>query len=712
MSDHEGEGLDLDRWEEASLPGASIYSYAASDVFNQGIGSGEANLHPPTGPRYGTQRNYVDQARRIRFPETSHRPPQYLAAYANSGSNGLLYRPRPVAGPPAPKSTAELRFEAGQPANGEHQFASTWKTFRTMALRIDRAAQPHPLQQLQEMMSNFSTFIKRPDDQDDRIFIWGDPQPVEETKTALAQWEEDVRNSFQTNGVNRTAWAKSYALDGRAEHRLERQTRKQAFNELLKQVDIDYPVEAAILWPKDLDMEEFESFHAEVFDQLRSSFPCRIDFQTSDMQYIEISAYTEVHIAMVKSRILNLVKETVSRKDQLLTVTLIHLPDYSIYRDRVGLQDKDPRTDSYLPTLHGVPAADEEELAKERRTTHLNNRKKVRKTLDSSLKRLRLSQHHVRMRVVFGELGFTLFQKPAEGADTYAFEDFYAMVTKGRTKLNMNSLPVRQGDVIDLPDILDSMDAFVDRTEFYGAFLDFPAASSHTLLRLETVIFPVGEAGFEIREKRWVEFGDMVSRLQIGLINFERPDYQITLDAFPLHSNKSLKAHMAAFQNDISFERPPDGIKSVPRRRVKYPSGHSGLSNVSELIVVRWRFKQTDGIFELRRKDVYDERPGRRSPGPIRSSWHALYYYPEWDNLLGEFATVKPGEDVSWVKSAATFFPESNNDDGRALPQGFKNFITEVEEIQDLLAEAISKVAKGNQNAEEEDRDEEHQNGV
>jgi len=165
------------------------------------------------------------------------------------------------------------------------------------------------------------------------------------------------------------------------------------------------------------------------------------------------------------------------------------------------------------------------------------------------------------------------------------------------------------------------------------------------------------------------------------------------MDAFPLYSEKSIKSHMLAFQGKISFERPPDGIKAIPRRRVKYPYGAAGLRAVSELTVLRWRFKSTDGFFELRRKDVYDERAGTRSPGPAETRWHALYYYPEWDNLMGEFANIKPGEDISWAKSVATFFPESGDSDGRALPQGFKKFLAEVEEIQDLLAEAIGKLA-------------------
>jgi hypothetical protein len=110
---------------------------------------------------------------------------------------------------------------------------------------------------------------------------------------------------------------------------------------------------------------------------------------------------------------------------------------------------------------------------------------------------------------------------------------------------------------------------------------------------------------------------------------------------------------------------------------------------------MRWRFKDTDGIFELRRKDIYSHSVGHTSTKPIDSRWHGLYYYPEWDNLMGQFANARPGEDVEWHKSLATFFPESGEDMGLALPKGFKNCMAEVEQIQDLLKEAINKCAKG-----------------
>ena len=546
-------------------------------------------------------------------------------------------------------------------------------------------------------MSRTQTYIKEPEDDAQVLFIWGEEDQVADAKGALAEWEQNVKDSFSNSKPD--LWHKGRALDGRRVHREDLQTQEKLLKELIQQAEIDYPVEAALLWPKDLDIDDFESANAGVVNQLRSSFACHISFVPSGIPHIMIAAQSQADASSLMTRMTNLIKETISQRDRLVTVNMVHIAESSIHRDRVGLLDRDPKTHTYLPTMHGNPSTDEEKLNEQRRQVQVSNRKKIKKTIDTAIKKLRISQQHCRMRFVFGELGFELFQKPSGGAETYTFDDFYAMVTKGRTKLTLNGLPVRQGEVTDLPEILDSMEAFSDPTEYYAAFFDFPGATHNTTLRLETVFLPLGEDETENGEKRWLELSDIVSRLQVSHLNFDRPDYQITLDAFPLGNDKLPRAQMVAFQANVTMDRPPNGIKSAPRRRVHHPV-ERGLQRVSELTMLKWRFKNTDGVLELRRKDTYDLRPGRDTSGPIESRWHALYYYPEWDNLMGDFASIKPGEDVKWVKSVATFFPEGG-DQWTALPLGFKTFINEVEEIHDLLAEAIRRVAKGKGKAKE-----------
>ncbi|KAJ9495253.1 hypothetical protein LTR99_004348 [Exophiala xenobiotica] len=681
MSDHEGEGLDLERWEVATLPGASIYSYAASDVAYQTFVPGETSFHPPTAPRYMPQRESSDRV----IPQNvlGHAP-----RYPTTHGQHVRSRDQSF------KSPAELLCDAGRAPNGELELLSPWSRLRYMALKI--RSLPHPLQHVQDIMNKSDTFIRKPEEEDDTLYVWGEPKQVELTIAELSQWEQDVRNTF-VNGKTSAAWTKMHALDGRAEHRLDRQSKQNALHQHLREASLPYPFQAALLWPKDMDVDEFESLNEDALNQLRTMYICHIAFPPADIQHIIIEAYQEQDVLKLISRILNLIKETISRRDQLVMVNMVHLPEYEIYRDRVGLQDKDPRTDSYLPTLHGNLASNEQGYAKDRQSIHNSNRRKTRRVLDSSLKRLRLSQQHVRLRVVFGELGFTLFQKPAGGADTYTFDDFSAMVTKGRTKLTLNSLPVRQGDIMDLPDILDTMEAFSNRTETYGAFFDFPARSAYTTLRLNTSFAPNAMGEFDTVEQQWLEIGDKVSKLQVSLLSFDRPDFQITLDAFPLYHDAEFRPDMEKFRTNLSFEAAPTGDGSSPRRRVKYPPAPQ-VQTMSELTMIKWNFKQTDGVFELRRKDIYDEGPGKKSPFPVETRWHAVYYYPEWDILMGQFSIIKPGEDIKWAKSAATFFPESDKT-GSALPQGFKNFMTEVEEIQELLAEAISRLAKGKMTA-------------
>jgi hypothetical protein len=533
-----------------------------------------------------------------------------------------------------------------------------------------------------------------PEEDKTTLFIWGEPAAIIETKVALAHWELALRESANKERLN--FWPRVNALDGRAEYREERQTQQKMMQELFRDADVDYPVEAAILWPKDLeDTDQFQDECEAALSQLRSNFDCRLAFPKSNPACVMIGTRSELDVHAIMTRLTNMIKETISRRQALCKINVVHMPDHDIYRDRVGLLDKDPKSGSYLPTLHGKEAVDQEELANECRQTHLANRKRIKKGIDVAIKRLRIPQQHVRFRFVFGEIGFVLFHRPNDKSETYTYDEFTTMVTQERNALVLNGLPVRRGKITDLPDVLSDMEAFSDPEEYYSAFLDFAGQTHNSKLRLETVFYPSGDDETESREKRWVEITSGVARLQISSLNFERPDFQATIDSFPLYNSKLIRGSQASFQKNIMMDRPMEGIRSMPRRRVKYPrAGLDRLQTVSELIMTKWRYKNGDGVFELRRKDVYDVRPGLAGGTPVRTDWHALYYYPEWDNLTSEFASVKPGEDVTWDKSAATFFPESASK-WDPLPKGFKNFINEVEEIQDLLAKAIYCVENG-----------------
>lgn len=618
-----------------------------------------------------------------------------VANRAINGKQGLRRQPSP---PPAPSAALASRLR-DEPATGDYDLSVAWRTLRTRCLRVERGSRnTHPLQKLQEIGVQTQAYLLPPSDSESKILIWGTPDQVAEAKKELSRFENELEAA--PKGPHRD-WFKAGAIDGRAEHRQEIQATKKLLEDALKKADMKYPIEAALLWPEELDIAEFSNDNAEAFDDMRRQYYCKIDFRQDEKRppWMKVSVEQRSHLTNIISRTTNIVKEHVAKRDKVLKINLIHYPDFSIYRQEVGLLDQDPKTRSYLPTMHGEPGSDKEEWLQVRKSKHLANRRKVKTIIDQALKSLAISQRHVRMRVAFGELGFIQFQKPSDGRQSYRFEEFYNMVTEGRTKFSLNNLPVRQGEIKDLADVLSSMDAFKNPTVSYGAFFDFAGSSneSHSIVRLECVFGTYGgeDERFEIREQRWIEVNEMVGKLQLSLFNFERPDYQFTIDAFPLYENKRISKEQAIFQNNISFKPPPDGIKSSPRLRVRFPPTSNNLRSISDITTMKWRFKTTDAVFELRRKDVYAYTPGKQTNVLQESRWHAMYYYPEWDNLMGQFANVKPGESVRWVKAIATFFPEDGEDTGLALPQGFQNFITEVEEVQDLLAEAIGRLAKG-----------------
>ncbi|KAJ9633722.1 hypothetical protein H2204_006719 [Knufia peltigerae] len=684
MSDHEGDGLDLERWESTTFTYGSVYSYAASEADNQALVPTANSIYSPARPRNWPSREpLLDRL-------SSTRP---LGRYAGRHPN------RPF------KSPAQLKCEGGSEPNDKFNLNDPWSRVRSMALRFTSV--PHPQQAIVNIMNKNETYIREPADDDERLYIWGTPEQVDSTKAELSGWVQSIRSAFANT---RPMWSKLNAMDGRTEQRLDRQNKQQALNRHIRDAELPFTVQAALLWPRDVDIYEFQEANEDALEQLRGTCVCHIAFQCTDLQHVIIETYFEKEMMKLTSRILNLIKETVSKREQVSRVSMLHLPGFEIYRDRVGLRDKDPQSDSYLPTLHGNLAPNEPEYSAKRLKSLSSNRVKIKHILDTSLKRLRMSQQYVRMRVVFGELGFTLFQKPEGGAETYSFEDFSKMVTSGRTKLSLNNLPVRQGKILDLPDVLDSMDAFSGRTETYGAYFDF-AGKGFSTLRLATSFVPNAMGEVDTLEQQWLEIGEKVSMLEISMLSFDRPDLQITLDAFPLYSGAESRPEMEKFRLHVSFSPPKDGIKADTQRHVHYIQAFNQVRKVHELTMLRWRFRQTDGIFELRRKDVYDETKLYQHPQPVESRWHVLYYYPEWDNLMGHFSTIKPGEDISWSKSVATFFPESDST-GRALPKGFKKFMAEVEEIQGLLGEAINRVDKGKMKANGSHDDEQAMSGV
>jgi hypothetical protein len=135
----------------------------------------------------------------------------------------------------------------------------------------------------------------------------------------------------------------------------------------------------------------------------------------------------------------------------------------------------------------------------------------------------------------------------------------------------------------------------------------------------------------------------------------------------------------------------PAGITGPPLQRATWPRGRRDLVRVINKPIIQFRLGKTDHTLEIAREDMYEFDPYQSSTPKPTSKWTASFYYSKWVNDLGEFAYKKHGEKPSWDLSLSTFFPEAEDTGAqpKKKPRGPQNFLNEIEEVKNILWEAI-----------------------
>jgi hypothetical protein len=341
-----------------------------------------------------------------------------------------------------------------------------------------------------------------------------------------------------------------------------------------------------------------------------------------------------------------------------------------------------------IPELEGMDLSIPEDESWERllRGRNKSNCKDVGKALEKCLKSLRLSEKHVRMRVNLGQLAFKQYQLPSNGSGQYRFDDLCTMVGNDRTILQLQGL-LTGPDTDAIVDRCASHPMFINPTETYSAQIDFTEPNKPTTLRLEKA-FSVSAKDVFDDGHRWLEFpsGSEGSLLEVNMLDFENLDWQMTINSASFPENVRSK-QLDWFQTYVRFEPAPgDELKGKPKRRVFYRPGGPNPILVTELTTITYDVRDTDAKFELTRKDEYAQTQYGTQTGPPISRLFASYFYPNWDNLLGAYASLQPGEQVEWQPSLSTFFPDTTSE---GKPKGLKKFIEEVKQIQRVLGGKI-----------------------
>ncbi|KAJ9653515.1 hypothetical protein H2198_007297 [Neophaeococcomyces mojaviensis] len=589
--------------------------------------------------------------------------------------------------------------------SGSYQMMHSWKDFSRALPRQDTRS---PLEVAKDSLADIcvrtDAFIQVPQDDQHTFQIWGELEAVDTARRSLQAWEMSVKRPGLT--PKHQGWVKQNAVDGREEHRLLRENLRRQEQETFQQFADGAMLhfEAYLLWPPGYDLENFiAEYDNGAINKLSHKFRCVINHEKEGNRYTRVAAEKSDATFQVYNRLLALQKEMVARKRRGLRATQCRLPSAAAYRDNVGLAKVQIidhfTTHTYQrPILVGshLPDGDKEigHWNTLRDFVHRKYRIASKTALRSCIDSLHVSEKHIRMRVSFGDIVLDKYKRPSTNKDVYDINEFIEMVQD--PGLEVVQRPLAIGPSFGFLDKLDSCEELQPDIGPNGSNIswavhfDFAGGQGSTL-RLEMEFQPNNNETSR-SAVRWLNYPhnttqDVVHLLQLYTLDFEKPGYQFHVGAVPLYKNSRTRKDLRAFEDEVKLKPSFNGLRFSPTKQSVYPHGNRDLASVEEITIAKYRFKDKDGTFELRRFDHFPQSPGEASALPSRIEWRAAYYYRGWDNLLSEFANIELGADVDWKRDISTFFPKSN--DTINLPQGYKNFMKEVEEIQTLLAWAL-----------------------
>ncbi|OAT07532.1 hypothetical protein BDBG_03582 [Blastomyces gilchristii SLH14081] len=480
---------------------------------------------------------------------------------------------------------------------------------------------------------------------------------------------------------------------------------------------IKIPETMLFLWPDDeLPLEMALGKDLEALDPIRAEFGYYIylyDESPDGQKYIRVDGGDHGKIIEIVQRLrakwANLLAET-SVKTKLY---LVQAPTVDIFKAEVGLMKcRQPGSQNIqaTPFLYGAKWDDAE--LEQCHQLRKKNEQRLRNAVDQSLDGLRFLAGHVRMRINFGKFVLENYRVPPNSKELYSFEEFRSMLfyagTKGRLIPGLG-FKSADGDLMtrcsQASDLLAPFDPQIESLEnnkpHYAVNIEFEGANN-ALLRLE-VEFESSRYRpnlFEISHRRWLKpqsddgLGEKRPPLQIGVIDFERSDWQLEIKALDFQEQSNIEQSLKSFDHSIQFKRgPTDGLRGTAVQRVTF-SNIATVSKITEKSALRYRLKGTKYIFELARYDTYHRaiRPGPPSIGDgnkmnqtAETTWGASIFRQEWDNMLGQNGSFRVGQTADWSASLNTFFPCLSDEDSTDVNTGFHQFIDLVNKVAKLL---------------------------
>ncbi|KAK2752740.1 hypothetical protein FQN55_005871 [Onygenales sp. PD_40] len=464
------------------------------------------------------------------------------------------------------------------------------------------------------------------------------------------------------------------------------------------------------LWPVDeFPLEESLGADLKDLDPIRDEFGYHIYTYDESKGYIRVDGDNHANIVEIVRRFRAKWCKLLATQTKLY---LVQMPPVNIANAQVGIikcYEPGSRAICGAPKLFGG-RMDEHGLAVSRDRRNLlclENESRLRNSVGQSLHGSRFIEGYVRMRVNFGTFLLDEYRVPADSNPRYSFEEFRTMLFNSRTKghlIHGLDFKYKDGDLItrcsQASDILSPFDCNVERLEdtkpLYAVNFEF-RDNDDSLLRLEAQFKQSrGSNMFEVSERRWVRLhgNDKRPPLQIGVVDFEKSDWQIEIKALDFQESSSIEQSLKGFAHSIQFQNgPSDGLRGIVGQRVTF-SDSVRVDKLTEKTALRYRVTGTEYVFELARYDTYYRaKPGnmgvtrvnQMTEKPI-TTWGASIFSLEWDNQLGKNGDIRAGNTADWNASLNSFFPCDDDSGPTEDNAGFNKFIYIVNQIAHVLA--------------------------
>ncbi|KAF9889228.1 hypothetical protein FE257_007541 [Aspergillus nanangensis] len=542
--------------------------------------------------------------------------------------------------------------------------------------------------------------IKAPGHTDEVIQIWGESSQV----TAAQQLLQSLVDKCSFSAPTKKEWPKIPAESSKREARNDLKERHELnLIRLRKEPESDstFPEKLLFMWPKEgPPLEQSLGRDLETLDVIRVKFNCHIFVPKTLPDYICALSHSHDIMKQIVSSLRTKWAETMANTNIKAKVYLVEPPSPEAIRDKITVKKE---TSLGKPLLHG-DNLNHLELANWRDRAVLmqsKNNARLLEVIEKSLKGVVFVRGHIRMRVNLGSFVLDEYRIPPNEKKSYSFEEFREMLSYEQTKGRL--IPKCQETTI-LEPLDGATTSLVDIEPAYSVNFEF-MGSNNAMLRLEVEFARRPHAReYEITQRRWLRLRkgersiDKQPTMQIGVVDFERSDWQIEIKSLEFHEASSIDSALKAFSHSVGFHETAskEDIFGPPRRKVIFKDSPP-ISRIVEKTAFHYQLKGTNYILEIARYDTYghgnlsgfQQAFGAGTGGhPCQSpstSWGASIFDPNWDNLFGEHAHLPVGQSAKYNPDPNTFFPPKDTMNAKGRGGGLWEFIDLVKQAAELL---------------------------